>query len=51
MKLLQYRVDFTPEIDHPGVKKALIRVHEQMIGKYIFDGTLLYNTTRLPQVT
>ncbi|EFX83177.1 Aubergine/Piwi-like protein copy E [Daphnia pulex] len=49
MKLLQYRVDFTPEIDHPGVKKALIRVHEQMIGKYIFDGTLLYNTTRLPQ--
>jgi hypothetical protein len=30
MKFLQYRVDFTPEIDHPGVKKALIRVHEQM---------------------
>ncbi|KAK4016032.1 hypothetical protein OUZ56_030995 [Daphnia magna] len=49
MHLLQYRVDFTPEVDHPGVKKALIRVHEQTLGKYIFDGTLLYNTTRLAQ--
>ncbi len=50
MHLLQYRVDFTPEIDHPGVKKALIRVHERTLGKYVFDGTLLYNTTRLAQV-
>ncbi|XP_046439550.1 piwi-like protein Siwi [Daphnia pulex] len=49
MHLLQYRVDFTPEIDHPGVKKALIRVHERTLGKYVFDGTLLYNTTRLAQ--
>lgn len=51
MHLLQYRVDFTPEIDHPGVKKALIRVHEKTLGKYVFDGTLLYNTTRLAQVS
>ena len=49
MHLLQYRVDFTPEVDHPGVKRALIRVHLQTLGKYIFDGTLLYNTIRLPQ--
>ena len=50
IKLLQYRVDFTPEIEHPGVQKALVRVHEPIIGKYIFDGTLLYNTKKLPQV-
>ncbi|XP_057373968.1 piwi-like protein Siwi [Daphnia carinata] len=49
MHLLQYRVDFTPEIDHPGVRKALVRVHEPRLGKYIFDGTLLYNTIRLAQ--
>ncbi|KZS16193.1 Piwi/Aub-like protein [Daphnia magna] len=50
MHLLQYRVDFTPEVDHPGVRKALVRVHEPTLGKYyIFDGTLLYNTIRLTQ--
>lgn len=51
MHLLQYRVDFTPEVDHPGVRKALVRVHEPTLGKYIFDGTLLYNTIRLTQVS
>lgn len=50
MHLLQYRVDFIPEIHHPGVRKAMLRVHEEMLGKYVFDGTLLYNTKRLPQV-
>jgi len=49
MHLLQYRVDFTPDVDHIGVRKALIRVHENVLGKYLFDGTLLYNVTRLPQ--
>ena len=50
MKLLQYRVDFTPEIENRRVQTALIGVHEKIIGKYIFDGTLLYNTKKLPQV-
>ncbi|KAI9556445.1 Aubergine/Piwi-like protein copy E [Daphnia sinensis] len=49
MHLLQYRVDFTPDVDHPGVRKALVRVHEPTLGKYMFDGTLLYNTIRLAQ--
>ncbi|XP_057371400.1 piwi-like protein Siwi [Daphnia carinata] len=49
MHLLQYRVDFTPDVDHIGARKALIRVHEAILGKYLFDGTLLYNITRLPQ--
>lgn len=50
MHLLQYRVDFVPDVDHIGARKALIRVHEAILGKYLFDGTLLYNITRLPQV-
>lgn len=48
--LLQYRVDFLPDIDHIGVRKSLLRNHEAALGKYLFDGTLLYNITRLPQV-
>ncbi len=49
--LLQYRVDFSPEVDHQGVRKALVRNHEALLGKYVFDGTLLYNTNRLgPEV-
>ena len=50
MHLLQYRVDFTPDIDHIGVRKALVRSYEAQLGKYLFDGTLLYNVIRLPQV-
>ena len=49
MCLLQYRVDFSPDIDHTGLKLALLRNHESLLGKYIFDGTLLYGTTRYPQ--
>ena len=46
-QLRQYRVDFSPEVDHQGVRKALVRNHEGILGKYVFDGTLLYNTNRL----
>lgn len=49
--LLQYRVDFTPDIDHTGVRKAMLKQLEAKIGKYIFDGTLLYCTKRLPEVS
>lgn len=51
MHLLQYRVDFVPDVDHIGLRKALLRVHEATLGKYLFDGTLLYNVTRLAQVS
>lgn len=51
MHLLQYRVDFAPDIDHIGVRKALVRSYEAQLGKYLFDGTLLYNVIRLPQVS
>ena len=32
------------------MRKALVRVHEQTLGKYLFDGTLLYNVRQLAQV-
>ena len=51
MHLLQYRVDFLPEVDHIGVRKALLRQHQTALGKYLFDGTLLYGIVRLPQVS
>ncbi|XP_018561760.1 piwi-like protein Siwi [Anoplophora glabripennis] len=47
--LNQYRVDFNPEIDHTGQKKALLRTglqNVQILG-YLFDGTVLYTTTRI----
>ena len=47
---MQYRVDFVPDIDHMGVRKALVRQHESKIGKYIFDGTLLYCVKRMAEV-
>jgi aubergine-like protein len=49
---LQYRVDFTPEIadDISFIRKGLIRTHQEILGHYIFDGTLLYTTIPLPQV-
>ena len=47
---LQYRVDFTPEIEHNRLKMGLLYSHEQVLGKHVFDGTLLYCTSRLPQV-
>lgn len=46
---LQYRVDFTPEIEHNRLKMGLLYSHEQVLGKHVFDGTLLYCTSRLPQ--
>ncbi|XP_046635666.1 piwi-like protein Siwi isoform X2 [Daphnia pulicaria] len=51
VKLLQYRVDFTPEIadDISFIRKGLIRTHQEILGHYIFDGTLLYTTIPLPQ--
>ena len=36
-----------PEIDHTGVRKGLLSVHKGSLPKYIFDGTVLFTTTRL----
>jgi len=46
-KLLQYRVDFSPPIEMTKVKKALLYRHKETLPKFMFDGTLLFTTTKL----
>lgn len=46
--ILQYRVDFSPDIELLHVRRALIREHREKIGGYIFDGTVLFVTRKLP---
>ncbi|KAJ0175571.1 hypothetical protein K1T71_008730 [Dendrolimus kikuchii] len=47
-RLYQYRVDIEPEEDHTGVRKALLRVHRNTLGGYLFDGTVLYTVKKVP---
>ena len=44
--LLQYRVDMKPEVDHTGVRKALLYAHKEKLPKFIFDGTMIFATKR-----
>lgn len=44
----QYRVDFAPEEDRTAVRKGLLKLHQKSIGAYIFDGTVMYTSRRLP---
>merc|ERR1719244_843984 len=46
-RLLQYRVDMKPDIDHTGVRKGLVGTHRSVLPKYMFDGTVMFTTTRL----
>lgn len=46
-RLYQYRVDFLPEEDHTGIRKALLRDHKASLGGYIFDGSLLFTSNKL----
>lgn len=48
--LYQYHVDFAPEEDRTIVRKGLLRLHKEKLGAYIFDGTVMYTSTRLPEV-
>lgn len=47
--LYQYHVDFAPEEDRTGMRKALLRNHQAVLGGYIFDGTVMYTSHRLTQ--
>ncbi|XP_076183487.1 aubergine isoform X2 [Ptiloglossa arizonensis] len=46
--LYQYRVDFSPEEDRTIVRKGLLKLHKAKLGAYIFDGTVLYSSARIP---
>ena len=45
--LYQYRVDFQPEEDRTVIRRALMRVHREKLGAYIFDGTVMFIARRL----
>ncbi|CAL1675441.1 unnamed protein product [Lasius platythorax] len=46
--LYKYRVDFEPDETRTYIRKGLLRLHKEKVGVYIFDGTLLYTSCRLP---
>lgn len=48
--LYQYRVDIAPDEDRTIVRKSLLRTHKAALGAYLFDGTVLYTSNRLPNV-
>ena len=48
-RLLQYRVDMKPAMEHTGMRKAMLYAHKDQLPKMIFDGTMMFTTTRLTQ--
>ena len=46
-RLMQYRVDMKPEVENTKVRKALMYHHKEQLPKFLFDGTMLFSTTRL----
>ncbi|XP_056630152.1 piwi-like protein Siwi [Diorhabda sublineata] len=46
--LLQYRVDFNPDVDHTGMRKKFLKQALQgVLQGYLFDGTVLYASQRI----
>ena len=48
--LFSYHVTFVPELENPAAARGLLRDHAAAFGRYIFDGTRLFTTNRLPEV-
>ena len=48
-RLLQYRVDMTPAMEHTEMRKAMLFAHKDKLPKMIFDGTMMFTTARLTQ--
>jgi len=44
--LYQYRVDFNPEEDRISTKRGLLAQHREILGGYLFDGTMLFSGNR-----
>jgi len=44
--LYQYRVDYNPEEDRISTKRGLLAQHRELLGGYLFDGTMLFSGTR-----
>ena len=48
-RLLQYRVDMKPDVEMTKARKALMYLHKDQFPRFLFDGTMLFSTTRLNQ--
>ncbi|KAM8717614.1 hypothetical protein ACLKA7_004331 [Drosophila subpalustris] len=48
--LYVYRVDFSPDVDNTSLRRGLLSEHRNKFGGYIFDGTVLFCTTKFPDV-
>jgi aubergine len=46
--IYQHRVDFAPDVEQMIVRKGLIGCHKAALGGYLFDGTMLFLTKKLP---
>jgi aubergine-like protein len=47
-QLYQYRVDFSPQIELRGLRNRLIFEQKPTLGGYLFDGTMLFLSVKLP---
>ncbi|KAG4066173.1 hypothetical protein HA402_014473 [Bradysia odoriphaga] len=48
-QLYQYRVDFSPPVELRGLRNRVIFEQKSVLGGYLFDGTLLFLSVKLPQ--
>lgn len=46
--IFQYRIDFAPDIEAVVIRKALLRPHMKLFNGFLFDGTMLFSSTKLP---
>jgi len=50
--LYQYRVDFNPEQERTNIRRGLLRAHKELLGAYIFDGSMLFSSKKhIPDVS
>ncbi|XP_068150422.1 LOW QUALITY PROTEIN: protein aubergine-like [Drosophila tropicalis] len=48
--IYQYRVDFVPDVDNTRLRRGLLSEHRDLLGGYIFDGTVLFCSTAFKPV-
>lgn len=46
--LVQYRVDLVPDVEVTMIRKAILRDQKEKLGEFLFDGTTMYLTRKLP---
>ncbi|EDW76026.2 uncharacterized protein Dwil_GK14888 [Drosophila willistoni] len=48
--IYQYRVDFVPDVDNTRLRRGLLSEHRNLLGGYIFDGTVMFCSTAFKPV-